>query len=68
MKSIIETGDSDSAGAPLISVYEFFYEICKMALEHGEYADLLPLTIANRAASEVARDVLWDDSRSWRIS
>ena len=58
VKSIIETGNSESAGARLISVYELFYEICKMALEHGEYADLLPLTIVNRAASEVARDVL----------
>ncbi|KAL1757396.1 hypothetical protein FB107DRAFT_289342 [Schizophyllum commune] len=60
VKSIIKTGDSDSAGIRLISVYELFYEICKMTLEHGEYADLLPLTIVNRAVSEVARDVLWE--------
>ncbi|KAL1730320.1 hypothetical protein EV714DRAFT_284181 [Schizophyllum commune] len=53
-------GASYSTGARVVSIYEIFFEICKLVLNNGKHADLLPLVTASRAASEVARDVLWE--------
>ncbi|KAI4523914.1 hypothetical protein K525DRAFT_195264 [Schizophyllum commune Loenen D] len=61
-----DTTSDDSAGARLISVYDIFHKICKLVFESGKSALLLPLVTTNRAASEVARDVLWE--RQWELA
>ncbi|KAI5886209.1 uncharacterized protein SCHCODRAFT_02556849 [Schizophyllum commune H4-8] len=55
-----DTTSTDSAGARLVSVYDIFHQ------KGGKAAHLLPLVTANRAASEVARDVLWE--RQWELA
>ncbi|KAI5886208.1 uncharacterized protein SCHCODRAFT_02556847 [Schizophyllum commune H4-8] len=49
-----------STGGRVVSIYEIFFGICKLVLANGKPADLVPLVTVSRAASEVARDVLWE--------